>query len=294
MCRPPSRSTVLALALSACGGPSSTPSDAGAPPASDAGGPPPETLTLEVTPHTLAVGDERTICFVLDAGNDVPRQVRAIRASLPVGSHHMIVYRTTEDVATAPFPCSSFETGTAILGVQTATAELVYPDEAALELSAHQHIRLEIHEINYTPAPIDVSAAVSFELYPLDGASRAPVRYLFTGNPVLYLPAHMETAVASFHDAPPGAHFIGMASHTHALGVRATIHRATSDTEYTELLHTSTDWAHPPFDTFEPALVLAPGEGLRLECVFDNTTDRTVTFGLDFADEMCFLGAYYY
>jgi hypothetical protein len=91
-----------------------------------------------------------------------------------------------------------------------------------------------------------------------------------------------------------GARIIGMASHTHSLGIYASIHRATSATEYTDLLHESHDWASPPFDTWTPTLVLEPGEGLRLECQYENTTDNAVSFGLDFADEMCFLGAYYY
>lgn len=280
---------LAALVLCACGGPANAPGDA----ATDAPTPA-ETLSLSFGPDRLAVGDERTVCVVLDLGNDVPRQARAIRAALPTGSHHMIVYRTSEPLRATPFPCFSFSSGDAIVGVQTRAAELVYPDEAALALDAHQHIRLEVHEVNYADGPIEVTAAVAFELLPRDAEPRAPVEYLFTGNTALTLPAHATTTVTSFHPVPDGARIMGVASHTHALGVHASIHRATSEAAYTQLLHESTDWASPPFDTFHPGLMLGAGEGLRLECTFDNTTDRTVSFGLDFADEMCFLGAYYY
>ena len=52
---------------------------------SDAG-PPADTATIEFGPHPIGVGEERTVCVVLDAGNDVARQISAIRTHLPAGS----------------------------------------------------------------------------------------------------------------------------------------------------------------------------------------------------------------
>lgn len=270
-----------------------TTTDAG-PPGTDAPIPLEDQLTTGFGPQTLAVGEERTVCVVVELDNTTPRVVRAIRASLPVGSHHMIIYRTTEDVRDTPFPCFSFSDGDAILGVQQDMTEIVYPDEAGLTFTARQHIRLEIHQVNYTEAPLDITASVTFELYPEGDPARAEVEYLFTGNTALSLPPHEVTTITSFHAVPDGAHLIAVASHTHSLGTHASIARSTSSSDVGTLLHESTDWAHPPFDQFDPGLVLDADEGLRLECTFENTTERTVNFGLEFADEMCFLGCYYY
>ena len=47
-------------------------------------------------------------------------------------------------------------------------------------------------------------------------------------------------------------------------------------------------------DQYEPPLVFTGSDGVRLRCEFNNTTDRLVTFGTRFADEMCFMWLYYY
>ncbi|AKF03628.1 hypothetical protein [Sandaracinus amylolyticus] len=252
--------------------------------------------TVSFGPHPLGVGDERTVCVILDAGNPVARQVRAIRTHLPQGSHHMIVYRTDMPVRETPYPCFPFaDGGEAVFIAETVEAELVYPEDAALEFSAHQHIRLEIHEINYTREPIDVRSSVTFEFHPPDAPPRAPVEFLFTGNMSLTLPPRRETTVTSFHGVRDGARIFALTSHTHSLGTYAAIHRARSETDFdTPPLHESTEWAEPPLNTFGPPLVLDPDEGLRLTCTYFNDRADTVSFGLDFEDEMCFLWAYYY
>ena len=54
------------------------------------------------------------------------------------------------------------------------------------------------------------------------------------------------------------------------------------------------DWEHPPILELDPPLILEPGQGLRLEATYNNTTNRTLRFGLLSVDEMMILfGAYY-
>ncbi|UJR83898.1 hypothetical protein [Sandaracinus amylolyticus] len=296
----------IVLVLCACGSSRTSevdgggaPNDSGTVLPNDAGAIDPDapSVTVSFGPQALAPGDERTVCVILDAGNPVARQVRAIRTHLPQGSHHMIVYRTDMPVRETPYPCFPFaDGGEAVFIAETVDAELVYPEEAALEFGANQHIRLEIHEINYTREPIDVRSSVTFEFHPLDDTTaRAPVEFLFTGDMSLTLPPRRETTVTSFHYVPDGARLFALTSHTHSLGTYAAIHRARSESDYdTPPLHESTEWAEPPLDTFAPPLVLGSDEGLRLTCTYYNDRAETVSFGLDFADEMCFLWAYYY
>lgn len=252
--------------------------------------------TVAFGPHPTGIAVERTVCVVIDAGNSSARQVRAIRTSLPVGSHHMIVYRSEEALDATPRECFPFaDGGEAIFIAETVSAELIYPEDAGLEFRAHQHIRLEIHEVNYTGAPIDITASVEFEFYPLGTAPRDPVQFLFTGDMSIYLPPRQTTTATSFHRVPSGARIFALTSHTHSLGTYASIHDATSAADTSGvLLHESTNWAEPPLDTFAPPRVLAAGRGLRLSCTWQNTSDAAVSFGLGFEDEMCFLWAYWY
>lgn len=306
---------VLLLALAACGGEASS-DDAGsgavdaatntetdaavdepdAVASPDAFIPSADQATLTYGPERLEPGDEQTVCIVLDAGNEAARFVRAIRTTLPQGSHHMIVYRTTEGVRTRPQSCIPFaSSGDAMFIAETREAELVFPPDAGLAFDAHQHIRLEVHAVNYVGMPIDVSASVTFEFYPVASPPSSEVHLLFTGDMALSLPPHMETTVTSFHRPDPGARLFAMTSHTHSLGTYASIEdaRSSSDTTGT-LLHESRSWAEPPLDLFDPPIVLPEDRGLRLTCTYRNDTDDYVGFGLDFEDEMCFLWAYWY
>lgn len=305
----------LALVLAACGGdPTVEPgTDAGTTPDVDAhtpetdagpqdsgprpdAGPNADFATIDFGPHPLAVGAERTVCVILAAGNEVARQVRAIRTHLPVGSHHMILYRTSMPVRETPYPCFPFaDGGEAIFIAETVEAELVYPADAALAFGPDQHVRLEIHQVNYTPEPIDVTASVTFDFYPVDEPPHSPVQFLFTGDMSLTLPARETTTVHSWHAVPEGSRIFALTSHTHGLGTYAAIHRARSVTDFDEPpLHESTEWAEPPLDTFAKPLELSASEGLRLTCEYFNDRETTVRFGLDFEDEMCFLWAYWY
>ena len=149
--------------------------------------------------------------------------------------------------------------------------------------------------VNYVGMPLDVTASATFDFLPLGTPERDEVHLLFTGDLALVLPPHERTTVTSYHVPDDGARIIALTSHTHALGTLATIEDADMfDRVPARLLHESRSWAEPPLDTFAPPLVLAPEHGLRLTCVFENTRDDTVTFGLDFDEEMCFLWAYWY
>lgn len=311
------RSTILLCCLalmSACGsdpGPGdadggTTPVDAGGTPvdagsAVDAfrpptdGGPMGPTTTVRTGPYTLPIGVERTQCIVVDAGNEAEAYVRAIRTTLTQGSHHMILYRTTEALRPDPVDCFPFAmAGSAFYIAESPMEELLYPEGAGLLFDAHQHIRIEMHQVNYVGEPIEVMGTAEFEFYDASVPTPSPVQLLFEGPTSINLPPHASTTVTGFVRAPAGARVFALTSHTHSLGRLATIHRGRSTTDTTELLHQSDSWADPPLDHFSPALTFSSGEGFALACEFLNDTERTVGFGLDFEDEMCFLWAYWY
>ena len=61
-----------------------------------------------------------------------------------------------------------------------------------------------------------------------------------------------------------------------------------------ELIYFTDDWEHPPLLTFDPPITLESGQGLRAVATYDNTTDRTLRFGLLSEDEMMIIfGAFY-
>jgi hypothetical protein len=255
-----------------------------------------ETRSVSTTIPSIQPGQEQTVCRVLDLGNEAPAMVRAIRASLGAGSHHMIVYRTDDPTTDTHAPCGSIPGGEdTLLIAQRADTVLEYPPGAGLHVPAHQHIRLEIHYINYFGDPIDVDAQVDLDLVPVDDAL-APVGVMFTGEFSLTIPPRAEEhPVESFHTVPSGRRLFALTTHTHHRGVYASLRGATgSDDVSGPLLHESYNWAEPPLHTFDPPLTFSSGEGLRITCLYDNNSDDYVYFGMGFDDEMCFLWAYWY
>lgn len=266
---------------------------------SESGGtePPPgtERYSLTATYEDVPEREERTLCQVLDLGNEEPAMVRSITTTLTAGSHHMIVDRTDDPVTTEPYPCGGIPGGEDTLFIaQQPEATIAYPDGAGLPIEAHQHVYIEVHYLNYLGEEVDIEGAVHFDVTPPDPGIE-PVQILFTGPFSLDIPDGQETTVDSFHTVPTGGRVFALTSHMHQLGQWATIQRATSvgDPD-AELLHESTDWADPPIDFFDPPLVFDPGEGLWITCHYDNRTGTDVGFGPGFDDEMCFLWAYWY
>lgn len=248
-------------------------------------------------PQRLTPGQEVTLCREVRLGNPDAMLVRRIHVSIPRGSHHLIVYRSN---ATAeqptPTPCrglSGILSGTAPIYIaQQPESGIDFPDGVGLTVAADQMIRLEEHFINTTAAPLDAGGRVTFDLAPAAGLTRADM--MFWGTQNINVPARSRGRAQYFHAALTDINVFGLTSHTHEFGELATVEVATSLTGAGREVHRSMDWAEPPLTRFAPPLTFAPGEGLRLVCSYNNTSDRPLTFGESFYQEMCFLWAYYY
>ena len=248
--------------------------------------------SLRVGPFVTDPGDEQTQCVVLDLGNEQAGVIRRVRTTLTEGSHHLII-STSNGEPHGPTPCGAFtHPDGALFIAEKQSAELTYPDGTGVEVQAHQSIALELHYINYfSDSPEEIWGDKEFDLAPPDAGLRS-VQFLFTGEFSIFLPAHTKQVVEGEYPLTPGAELVALTSHTHALGTRATIDLKHSDGT-SEAIHESTDWDSPPFDTWDPGLPIRAGDRLHLRCEYENHTDRDVSFGTGFNDEMCFLWAHY-
>ncbi len=253
------------------------------------------TTTLVTGPYHVDPGVEQTFCITLDLGNAQPMMLRAVHTHLTAGSHHLVVSRADGfPLDPTPTPCAPLThgIGQSIFIAESHESELVYPPGTGLPMAPHQIIGLELHMIDVTSSPIDIEGSVDFDLVPIDPSLRE-VHILFTGNASLSLPPHQMTTVHGMFALPDGAEILAMTTHTHQLGTRATLDIATSESDPGRRVFENTDWANPPLAVYEPPLVLAAGEQVRLTCTYFNGTDAAVGFGTGFYDEMCFFWAYY-
>jgi hypothetical protein len=84
-----------------------------------------------------------------------------------------------------------------------------------------------------------------------------------------------------------------LTSHMHEHGERFMI-RIVGGPRDGEIVYETTSWSHPEVVTYEPALVLSAGEGLRSEVTYNNTTNQTIRFGLTSQDEMGIIFGYFH
>ena len=296
------------LLLAACSGDNSVALDDGgvAPGAdsgvtgADAGSPVGNAYAVAIGPVTLAPGEERVVCMDRRMESDHATDIVGISSELTEGGHHLVFYKSnaTEETA-APVACNSFRGffgGMAPLYIaQKAHSELQYPPGVAYSLPAGQMVRVELHFLNTTQKPLDVTGTVRLQ-EARSGAVIEHANLLFYGNMNIRVPPLSNVTVGpSFHafraETP---HIFGLTGHQHHRGTGVTIELSSSLTGPATPLYANGDWADPPLRLFDPPIVTTPGQGLRYSCTYYNPTNQTVSFGEGFNQEMCFLWAYYY
>jgi Copper type II ascorbate-dependent monooxygenase, C-terminal domain len=262
--------------------------------------------TVNFPPVTIAPGTENTQCIVARVGNDEIIRVHQIHNTLPQGSHHLILYRTsdTEEILT-PYDCDPFidsfdpAKGSTVMVTQKHEDTLTLPAGVAFTMPPEQMVRLEMHYINTTSVPIDVSATSTFTTIPAK-EYKHEADFLFVGTPDIELPAHSKTTIGPTYFGIPddlaNVNFFGITGHTHQWGRNVTVNAAESKDGPEKSVYDVPGWlwSEPATVMHDPVFTVPQGGGFRFTCEYNNLGDQKVGFGESANDEMCFFWAYYY
>jgi hypothetical protein len=264
------------------------------------------TYTLNVGPITVQPGDENTQCVVTHLGNMNPIHVGQIHNVLSQGSHHMIVYRSTETTEQlTPFDCKPFTDtldpakGSTLMVTQKKDDTLALPSGVAFTLDANQMIRIELHYINPGSQPIQVTAQANFITMD-DAAFQNEAGFLFVGDPDITLAAHSSSTLGPIFFPVPadyaGAQFFAITGHEHQYGTNVVASVATGKGDPGTPVYNVSDWlwSEPATVASNPPFTIPSGGGFNFSCSWNNTSDNQVSFGESATDEMCFFWAYYY
>jgi Copper type II ascorbate-dependent monooxygenase, C-terminal domain len=269
------------------------------------------TVSTSMGPIAAAAGTETTQCIVVSLKNANGAFVRRFRADLGTGSHHLIAYRsnaTQEDLT--PKDCNGFSglfSGEhPIFIAQQAKSELVFPTDKSgvpvgFEIVPNQMVRLEMHYINTTDKPLDVTGKIYLDTVPLS-TNVIKSDLAFWGTQDFSIPpnASFETAV-KFQRALAGSKTFALTTHQHRLGTQMRVWYGNSASDTSMVVADSKNWSDPPLELFSTPLEFPASssgglsdKGFAYQCAWKNTTAKTVTLGEGFNDEMCFLWHYYY
>jgi hypothetical protein len=279
--------------------------DAGPP--SDAWVTPPDSYSITWGPVTAQPGDEFTKCISVQLNNPEPIHVNQIHNALTGGSHHLIVYRVgeMEELRPDPYECIPFagtlkaQESSPLMITQRHEEVLGLPTGVGFSLAANQKIRLEMHYINASDQPLEISSVTTF--VPMKAEDfHDEADFLFIGNPDIQLaPGQAKTVGPVYLPLPSefnGSKFFAMTGHTHQYGLNVHVAAAFDDQDEGDMVYDHEDfsWSEPITSFYNPTFTLPDNGGFRFSCDYQNTSDKTIEFGESANDEMCFFWAYYY
>jgi len=271
-----------------------------------------QTFKTSIGDWTMAPRLESTRCMHKRLTNTEAIWVTAIETKLAPGSHHLIVYQSSETVEdTEPKECTPFIDvigGQAypLMITQIAEERLELPEGVALKLEPGQMIRMEAHYLNYYPEPIVAHADVTFHTVPASEVEHEAGLMLY-GTPDIRVPAG-QTKSTPWYYLPiwPGVKLFAATGHTHRFGTNVELRKAAVASPSglaNEPVSSELDiypgeeeyaWDEAPVLEYDPPLAFGEGEGIRYRCSWHNTSNQTVRFGESANQEMCFFWLYYY
>ena len=290
----------LVFAFLGCGG-------SGKPGVADGGGSGAPSYSLTFGPIAVAAGSEHTQCIVQRLGNPMPLHVGSVHNRLGTASHHMVVYRVNDTVEqTTPFDCQPFQdtlsgNGAPVMISQKSDDTLELPEGVAYTLDANQMIRIEMHYINATSAPVMLTSSTTMTAV---SSYRDEASFFLIGDTDINIPSHSDVTLGPvFLPLDPmfaDAHFFALTGHEHKLGtnVQVAVASGASDSGAPVYDVPNWSWSEPATVVHNPPFALPPGGGFRFTCQWHNPNPDTaappVRFGESANDEMCFFWAYYY
>ena len=251
---------------------------------------------------------ERELFTRRAVGNTQDVYVNRYETKMRSGSHHFVAYSFRDksflpnmnDIRDLRNSDNSLNLLTAIsmsnhvylAGSQAQYQDYSFPEGAALLIPAGTTLDLNSHFVNKTTAVMKGEAQIN--LYTVDKSKvQIVVQTLDLGNTNLTLPANNRVTLTKSFTFDKARKILTLTSHMHKLGEKFVI-KIKGGTRDGEVVYTSTDWEHPDIITYKTPIALNKGEGLTSEITYNNTTTKTVNFGLTSDDEMGIIFGYYY
>jgi hypothetical protein len=260
------------------------------------GGVPPDpanTVHLAMDAFTVAPGAEVYMCQNYDnpfGGQDVG--LSRVATDMSKGSHHLHIFYGATSTNRKIESCSGTEFHPLLHASGKPHGEEDYTNGMAAKLKGSMGLRLQVHYLNTTPDPINVGVTADLTKVADPSTITKWVAELYFNRVQLSVPPGEGAKVTTSCTVPQGPQvgLLGGGSHMHSRGIHFV---ATGPTGQT--LMDTTQWDEPDPMTYDPPVMLNPGDKITWECTYNNTTGKTLTFGESAAEnEMCIYLARYY
>ena len=289
------RAVLLGVCLAACGGPDGLPA--------------PEPQTYTFGPFDLDPGEEMFgDCVSASLGNDEPIYVNAVDLVTQSGFHHSNWFWVPEATFAGPdgiWDCDSRAYDEVVAGgagavlfaqsTQSVTERQQFPDGVAIPIPPRSKIVSGIHLLNASDAPLATALELTITPIAPEDVVTKLTTIAFMYRPLALPPQRksevsVECDLADVHQRVVGTpldfSLFYALPHYHSLGRGFELTAVGGPNG--DVVIASSDGAigEPLGKNIDPAFSLEGFQKVRFTCKFDNTTDRTVRWGLG-EGEMC-------
>jgi copper type II ascorbate-dependent monooxygenase-like protein len=272
---------------------------------------PTEGLSMRLGPFAVPANFEREFFYREPVETPQDLLVDRVTISMQTGSHHFIIYTYPDGTPASRIPLAGLirdlrsENGVLnsnvlrqmqyqvfLSGTQWPKMDYQFPPGVALRVPAGSAFDLNSHYVNRTDETREGEIHVNLR-YANPALIQHTAEVLNLNNTDLVLPPKQVTTVTRTYSSDERINVFQLFSHAHQFMIEFRVELDGGPRDG-EVVYRANDWKHPPILEIDPPLVVEPGDGLRLVATYNNSTDRTLTFGFLSEDEMMILFGYYY
>lgn len=262
---------------------------------------------------TIAASAEDERCKFVQTTEDLWVNSEEIRYT--PGSHHFLLYHTpytsiptvdkngnpvdTSGVFDCPDggPAAYFDVDRGLGGAQSPDAPSIIgglPSDVAVHIPSGSVLALDLHVLNASPKPLDVTVVMNLNTIPQSQAKIEAGIYFFY-NPFIRVPAGAKAQARMSCPVTSDVTIVNAQTHMHKQGLGGTANLEDSSGNVLQQLYASQTWVDPPVKTWSPGMTVGVGRQIDFLCNYDNPGTTDVIQGLSAAkNEMCvYAGAYY-
>jgi hypothetical protein len=191
--------------------------------------------------------------------------------------HHWILYAGLGDFITSWSPGKPME---------------VFPEGVGVHMPTSGDFRLNMHYYNVGNDQDELDDSGLEVCITRDPRPNTATTYMFAGSATVPPGQRVENVSTCDVVASEPIHLITSSPHMHSYGVAAKLEIVRADGTVEVLEDAPFSWEEQHVTPVDA--VINNGDQVRVTCIYENDTDRTIRFGESSEDEMCFNFARYY
>lgn len=263
---------------------------------------------LKIDPFTVSPNTEREVFLRRNTPNTTTVYVNKYTMAGRPNSHHFVLYGYQNTAALPPvntlrdlynadgsFNATTFsqmQNHIFLGGGTDVNATYTFPTGVALKISAGTALDLNAHYFN--KQTISLTGENFINLYTVPQASVVKeAKSINFANYNFSIPANQSKTITTNFTFTSATTVIMLTSHFHKMGQKFVI-KILGGARNGEVVYENTDWQHPLTLNLTVPIQLNAGEGLTSVVTYNNTSNKTVSFGLTSEDEMNIIFGYYY